>query len=948
MEHVRRPVTHEVVLATVAAIAEALSRPEHPCSLLPGVLERLLDATGLSRGALLLLRDEQLKLVAKSGVELSDAELVDLCTRPGPVARALAEQRPLALASADALAAASLHLLDARSAIVAPLVAGDRCLGVLVLASVTRDLSAVDWLALARVVAAQIAQALASARAVQRLTASERRYRLLVEGADDGIAILDVAGYFREGNDALARVLGVALERLPGTMLWDYVAPEDRAESRARFASLCAGGAIRTRGRRILRADGSLAIVDIVGNMIDVDGERVVFAIFRDVTEERHAAAEMEMIHVLALAAAEAPDLASLFDVVLRTLGEHVGWRHGAAWMARPDRHTLAPAHVWAAADPHRGHGAEPSVAIGEGAVGLAWRDGQVHLAGDSLLVPILVRGATIALLELAGATRSIDARFVKVASTVAAQLGSLIERRRAEDALRESEARFARLAESGVVGIAIADIDGLVLEANDACLAMAGYAREELDRGQMRWTGLAAPETATSNARSLVHLASAGVLPPVETLLLRRDGSRVPVLVSAAMLDATRSIAVIYDLTARKRSEQALRQTEEQLRHAQKMEAVGKLAGGVAHDFNNILSVIISYSDLVRAELPLGDPMRADLDEIHQAGERAAQLTRQLLAFSRQQVVEPRVLDLNEVIRGMEKMTRRLVGEDVAVTSVLDPDVGRVLIDPGSLEQIVMNLVVNARDAMPEGGRLTIETCDVALDQDFVRAHVGASAGRHVMLAVSDTGVGMDRATQARIFEPFFTTKPQDKGTGLGLSTVFGIVQQGGGTIWVYSEPGVGTTFKIYLPCVDAAAEPASVSRALTPSRGTETVLLVEDDDQVRVVIRGILEREGYRVLEARNAGEALLIAEQPHTIDLVLSDVVMPHMSGPEVVRRIAAGRPGIRVLCMSGYTDNAVLRHHVLDRQIAFLQKPITPATLARKVREVLDAPPAVSAA
>ncbi|MBZ0238089.1 MAG: response regulator [Deltaproteobacteria bacterium] len=564
------------------------------------------------------------------------------------------------------------------------------------------------------------------------------------------------------------------------------------------------------------------------------------------------------------------------------------------------------------------------------------------------MLVPILVGGRTVALFELFRTACSAEARFVKVASTVAAQLGSLIERRRAEDALRASEARFARLAESGIVGIAVADLDGKIHEANDAYLAMFGYTRHDLDQGVVCWREQASNVPTRLLAHALSGLTSRGSVGPLERVLVRKDGAQVPVLVGAAMLDDTRCIAVVSDLTERKRSEQVLRATEEQLRHAQKMEAVGKLAGGVAHDFNNILSVIISYSDLVRADLSPGDPMRADLDEIHQAGERAAQLTRQLLAFSRQQVVEPRVLDLDEVIRGMEKMTRRLVGEDVEVLSMLHAGVGRVLADPGNLEQILMNLVVNARDAMPEGGKLTIETTEVVLDDDFVRAHVGASAGRHVMLAVSDTGVGMDRATQARIFEPFFTTKPKDRGTGLGLSTVFGIVSQCGGTIWVYSEPGIGTTFKVFLPCVDAELEGRPATRAPQPARGTECVLLVEDDDQVRVVMRDILERAGYRVLEARNAGEALLIAEQPHAIDLVLSDVVMPHMSGPEVLRRIAALRPGIRALCMSGYTDNAVLHHQVLERQIAFLQKPVTPGTLTRKVREVLDEPPTASAA
>jgi two-component system cell cycle sensor histidine kinase/response regulator CckA len=396
-------------------------------------------------------------------------------------------------------------------------------------------------------------------------------------------------------------------------------------------------------------------------------------------------------------------------------------------------------------------------------------------------------------------------------------------------------------------------------------------------------------------------------------------------------------------EVAQRERAESALRQTEEQFRQAQKMEAVGRLAGGVAHDFNNVLSVILSYGEMMLEALKEDDPMHGDVEEVLKAAKRAADLTKQLLMFSRQQVLEPKVLDLNEVLGGMAKMLRRLVGEDVELSMATAAALGTVRADRGSIEQIVMNLAVNARDAMPRGGKLTIETANVVLDEAFAREHLGAKAGPAVLLAVSDSGTGMDRATQARIFEPFFTTKEQGKGTGLGLSTVFGIVQQSGGSIWVYSEVGVGSTFKVYLPVTGTGtvAEPHATQPPAT-LRGSETILLVEDEEQVRAVARGILKRQGYRVVVAQSAGEALLLCESHEgAIDLLLSDVVMPRMSGPELARRLAALRPGMKILCMSGYTDDAVVRHGALEAGIAFIQKPFTPDSLTRKVRDVLDA-------
>jgi two-component system cell cycle sensor histidine kinase/response regulator CckA len=394
--------------------------------------------------------------------------------------------------------------------------------------------------------------------------------------------------------------------------------------------------------------------------------------------------------------------------------------------------------------------------------------------------------------------------------------------------------------------------------------------------------------------------------------------------------------------LEERQRAERVLKQTEHQLRQSQKIEAVGRLAGGVAHDFNNQLSVILSYSYMILQRLQPTDPTRRQLIEIKSAAERAAELTKQLLAFSRQQVVEPRVLDMNETLAAMEAMIRRLIGEDVELRTMPHANLHRVKADPGHIEQVIMNLVVNARDAMPAGGTLTIETVNTDLDEAYAREHMGVTPGPHVMLAVSDTGSGMDKATRDRIFEPFFTTKEKGKGTGLGLSTVYGIVKQSGGSVWVYSEPGKGTTFKIYLPRTHEVDRPPIARPVeIATLRGTETILLVEDEDQVRAVAEQILEKSGYRVLAGGSADEARRLCDnEKGPIHLLLTDVVMPAMSGRELADLLTPLRLEMKVLYMSGYTPDAIVHHGVLEPGLVLLQKPITPEKLLRKVRSVLD--------
>ena len=390
-----------------------------------------------------------------------------------------------------------------------------------------------------------------------------------------------------------------------------------------------------------------------------------------------------------------------------------------------------------------------------------------------------------------------------------------------------------------------------------------------------------------------------------------------------------------------RQRAQEALEQSEGHVRQLQRLEAVGRLAGGVAHDFNNLLTVIMGRGDILLGRLPADHPHRRDIALIKKTAERAAALTKQLLAFSRKQILAPKVLDLNTVVSGMVTMLQRLIGEDIELVFLAGAELGRVKADPGQLEQVIANLAVNARDAMPNGGRLTLETAAVELSEHYARQHVGVQAGAYVMLAVSDTGIGMDRETQARIFEPFFTTKEPGKGTGLGLATVYGIVKQSGGNIWVYSEPGNGTTFKVYLPQVHDA-EDAAEPEQIRPGRGIETILIVEDEDEVRTLACEVLVTYGYEVLQARTPADALLIAER-HTgpIHLLLTDVIMPGMSGRMLAERLAPLRPETNVLYMSGYTDEAIVHHGTLDAGTPFIQKPFTPDTLAAGVRRLLDA-------
>jgi len=537
---------------------------------------------------------------------------------------------------------------------------------------------------------------------------------------------------------------------------------------------------------------------------------------------------------------------------------------------------------------------------------------------------------------------------------SLAAIYTDLTERNRTNAALQESRAQtgraLARLRE--VVshmsdGLVVADAAGNLLEWNPAALRMLEYA----DAGQVcrplsEFPATMVLTTPTGSPLTLHDWPMARVLRGERLadyeLHVRRLDTDLERVISFGGVpvygpDSSVELGVLtlHDVTERRR-------LEDQLRQAAKMEAIGRLAGGIAHDFNNLLTVINGYGALVQDRLPVDDPSREMVGEIVAAGERAVALTQQLLAFSRKQVLAPEVLDLNTVVAQMERLLRRLIGADIDLAACLQPGLGHIRADPGQVEQVLMNLAVNARDAMPTGGKLTIETRDVTLDEGYARAHPEARSGRYIQLAVSDTGVGMTAEVKRRVFEPFFTTKEAGRGTGLGLATVFGIVKQSGGHIEVYSEVGIGTAFKVdLLQCADAALRGGSPSIVRVLATGTETILLVEDEEGVRNLAAFILRDAGYSVLEARDGSEgASMAAGYDGHIHLLVTDVIMPGVGGRELVARLAPARPGLKVLYLSGYTDDAVFRHGLLEEHVRFLRKPFTPATLARAVRDALD--------
>jgi two-component system cell cycle sensor histidine kinase/response regulator CckA len=761
-------------------------------------------------------------------------------------------------------------------------------------------------------------------RAGKALEASERRFRSLIENSLDVVAIVESEGTIRYVSPSVEGALGYRPEDLIGKNAFLLVPPEDASRLKTRIEEIPTPDPPTVPiSFRFRHRDGSWRSFETAGNMLAADpvNEGIVLTL-RDVTDRLSAEAALKESEARQHAVFEtALDGLIMMDhegrvAEFNPAAEQIFQYSRGEVLGKPMADLIIPP---ALRESHRR--------------GLARYNatGQATILGRRIEISAMRKDGSEFPAEL-----SISRINREGPPFFTGEVRDLTEQKRIQKEMLKSEERFRKLFDANTIGIVIADLSGNTLEANDAYLGMLGLTREELIEGKVPWAELTPPEYSGRDQVAVEALQRTGIAPPWEKELFRKDGTRVPILIGMAMLEATETscIAYIVDLSERRR-------LEGQFRQAQKMEAVGQLAGGVAHDFNNLLTVILGYTDLLAAKLDPRSPHSEDLNAIRSAGERAATLTRQLLAFSRRQVLERKVLDLNALTLHTESMLRRLIGEDIHLVTVLDPALRPVFADAGQLEQVIMNLAVNARDAMPRGGKLTIETANVELDDAYARVHGPVKPGSYVMIAVSDTGVGMNADTLAHIFEPFFTTKERGKGTGLGLATVYGIVKQSGGYIWVYSEVGKGTTFKTYLPLAEGGAAAEPVRPTESPALfGSETVLLVEDEESVRALSRSILKSYGYTVLEAGSGKDGLNVARRyTLPIHLLVTDVVMPEMGGSELASRLEDIRPGLPVLYMSGYTDDAVFRHGFLEKGRVFLQKPFTPESLARKVREAL---------
>ena len=754
---------------------------------------------------------------------------------------------------------------------------------------------------------------------------AEEKYRTIVSTTMDGFWIVDMQGRFLDVNDAYCRLIGYSRDELLTMSILDVEAVERPEETARRIQMIMEVGGDRFETHHKCK-DGRIIDIEVSVNYIEIGGGRM-FVFLRDITERKQIEEALrEGERFLASIFTSIQDCLTILDNdfnIVRTnptiekLFSHamplVEKKCYEVYHGRKERCEACPAYR--------------TITTGESAYEvfpIRGADGEIVVWLNLSSFPLidLVSGKTKGVIE-----------YVR----------DITKYKQAEEAQRKSENRFKELYDNAPVGYHEFDTEGRITRVNRTELEMLGYTKEEMF-GRYIWDFIVEEVSPKSVKAKLT-----GQLPPdpaFERTFRRKDGTIFPALIQERLLrdDKGRIIGIrstIQDISERKRIEDQMNNLQEQLRQSQKMEAIGRLAGGIAHDFNNLLTIIKGYSQLSLHDLKESDPLRENLQEIQSATQQATNLTRQLLAFSRRQILEPKVLDLNALLKDLDKMLLRIIGEDIELATLLADDLWRVKIDPGQFEQIILNLVVNAKDAMPSGGKLTIETANVELDEEYAHAHIGVIPGRYVRLSVTDTGAGMPQAIKEKIFEPFFTTK--QLGTGLGLSTVYGIVNQSGGTIWVYSEPGHGTTLKIYLLRVEEELDILQRQEETDPSpRGNETVLLVEDDQSVRSLAYRILHQQGYTILEAANGEEALRLAQEHagEKIDLLFTDVVMPHVSGKELADQLKLLRPDIKVLYTSGYTDNAIVHHGVLEPGTHILQKPYSPKSLLQKVREVLD--------
>jgi two-component system, cell cycle sensor histidine kinase and response regulator CckA len=770
-------------------------------------------------------------------------------------------------------------------------------------------------------------------QAEESLRKSEERYRTILENIEDGYYEVDIAGNVTFCNDSFGRLFGYSKDEMMGMNNRQYTDEENAQKLYQAFNKVYrTREPTKTFDLAVIRKDGTKLFGEVsVSLMMDTKGQPIGFrGIARDITKRKQAEEALRTEKQRFQALTENSPFGMVMidqDGTFKYMNPKFRELFGYDLTDVPDGKTWFKK-------------AYPNSTYRHDVIEVWINDIKSFKPGEK-------RSRIFTVTCKDGTEKTIN--FIPVQLETGENLMAcedITERKRAEEALKKSEVKFQELFNDAPVGYFEYDVEGRIIDANRTELGMLGYAREEMI-GQLVWKFIVEEET----ARQQILEKLAGTKPPgrgVERTYRRKDGTTLPVLIEDRILrdSGGRIIGIrttIQDISGLKRAEEEMRVLEEQFRQSQKMEAVGRLGGGIAHDFNNLLTVIKGYSQLSLLDLKESDPLWGNIQEIQKATQRATDLTRQLLAFSRRQILDLKVLDLNTLLRDLDKVLRRIIGEDIELVALLDGNLGRVKIDPGQIEQVIFNLAVNARDAMPSGGKLLIETTNVELDKEYANAHIGVVPGRYVKLSVSDTGIGMSQEVREKVFEPFFTTKDKSKGTGLGLSTVYGIVKQSGGNIWVYSEPGHGTTFKIYLPKVEEELDTLH-GRDETEflPRGSETVLLVEDEQEVRLLAHRLLSQQGYRVLEATNGKEALYVAQEQggEEIHLLLTDVVMPQMGGKELADQLKIFRPDVKVLYTSGYTDDAIVHHGVLEPGTHFLQKPFSLKTLSHKVREVLD--------
>jgi PAS domain S-box-containing protein len=777
-------------------------------------------------------------------------------------------------------------------------------------------------------------------QAEEALRESEERYRILVETSPDAITLLDLNLNIIMANQPALKLYGhESAEEIKGKNGLDYLVLEERGRALEDMGQILETGSMGPIEYMLVKKDGSPFPAELKASLV-LDSQRKpggIILVSRDITERKNAEEALrqseERFRELF---DDAPVGYFEYDVqgnitnVNRTEFEMLGYT--------PEEMIGQPPWKFIVEE-EQAHHAMMAKLAGKMPPGKGFE--RTYRRKDGSTFPALCENRLL---------RNAEGEITGIRGTIQ----DITERKRAEEALHASEAQLSNALKIAYLGHWEYDVASDLFTFSDHFYSIFRTTAER-EGGYTMPSAQYAQRFVHPDDRSVVGVETQKALETtdphfsrqLEHRMIYADGEVGYIAVRFFIVKddhgrTVKTYGVNQDITERKRTEQEMASLQDQLRQSQKMEAIGQLAGGVAHDFNNILTVIKGYSQLSLTEMKEEDPFRENIEEIKKSADLAANLTRQLLAFSRRQIMEMKILDLNDLIKNLDKMLRRVIGEDIELVTLLTEDLGRVNADPGQIEQVIMNLAVNARDAMSKGGKLTIETADVELDEEYTRAHIAVKPGAYVMLSVSDSGMGMTQEVRDRVFEPFFTMKEKGKGTGLGLSTVYGIVKQSGGNIWVYSEPGKGTTFKVYLPRVD---EPLGEIKEKVVEeelpRGSETILIVEDGEDVLKLAGRILNRQGYTVLETTNGSEALRICkEEKQPIHLILTDVVMPQMSGRELIERCREVRQDFKAIYMSGYTDNTITHHGILEKGMNYIQKPFTIEILTRKVRQVLD--------